>query len=82
MERHDLNEGGAELPVFIWDLTDVAPPLKQGFHFSFEEPGIDVEVDLIGPYPTREAALTAADTVAHEAIRLEATEALLSTTRN
>ena len=64
------------LPVFILDLTEIPPPIVPGFYFTFQQPGSEF-IDQIGPYPTRDAALSAAGRVAHQAIRERATEALL-----
>lgn len=74
MERIESEEVG--LPVYILDLTEIPPPLVPGFYFTFQEPGADF-IDQVGPYPTRDAALGAAGRVAHEAIREQATQALL-----
>ena len=78
-QRADLNEGGIELPVLIMDASGDRHPLGwRGFYFSFKGADEVVIEDFAGPYSTREAALTAAQNVAHEAVRAQATEDLLS----
>lgn len=78
MQKVDLNEGGAELPVWVFDFTASQPPVQPGFYFSFSEPREGSPIDALGPYPVRDDALQAAGRVAHEAVRAQATEELLS----
>lgn len=82
MEKLVLIEGDGhpDLSVFILDYRTVPPPHPQGWFFSFQEPGVADELDVLGPYPSRQGAIDVAFFTAHAAIRAQAVDQLLNFT--